>query len=143
MLGYNYHGRPITKTCKSKTVKDFIWISPEMVPYFRSVETIDDLFPDHSVLFAKFSSWGTQEKIPLWRKPKPIDWDKVQMPIHEHSPSSYRNESRLEAVTTDEAILQIAKEFEDRVNQAQIKKNRPQPFVTATRPFVHSKTNRS
>ena len=121
-LGYHLKGRLISNTCKSKTVKDFIWISPEMVPYFQQVETQDDLFADHSVLFAKFSQWGPQEKIPLWRKPKPIDWGKVTLPLPELSLEEHAVSSIGQGVNNEEVIQQIAKEFEERTSRAQTNK---------------------
>lgn len=131
-LGSHKFGRPIANTCKSKTVKDFIWISPEMVPFFQSVDTLDDLFPDHSILFAKFSSWGPQSKIPLWRKPKAIDWDKVQLPLPigdnnlkpvEQSSHSHNMQTDTQPINTEDIMINIANHFESRVNQAQQKKS--------------------
>ena len=153
ILGNQFHGRPISNTCKSKTIKDFIWISPEMIPHFHSVNTMDDIFPDHSVLYAKFLPWGSREKIPLWRKPKAIDWEKVQLPLPEgqiQQPKHAEPSNRLSSLSEDnpadvetplssfgtsrcsrkpfeksphnhtsKIIIQIANQFEERVNQAQ------------------------
>ena len=43
-LGQEFSNRQPVPTCKSKTIKDFIWISPELAEYFESVATLDDLF---------------------------------------------------------------------------------------------------
>ena len=41
--------RPIQPTCKSVSVKDFVWISPELIPYIEDIEVINHIYPDHAV----------------------------------------------------------------------------------------------
>ena len=40
--------RPIEFTSKSLAVRDYVWISPELIPYLESVHTDDSWFADHS-----------------------------------------------------------------------------------------------
>ena len=43
-------GLPIQSTCKSKTRKDFLYLSPELQELLVDISVIDDIFPDHAVL---------------------------------------------------------------------------------------------
>ena len=61
------------KTCKSKTRKDFLWISPELVRHFSGLQVLD-LFADHQVLCATFRSPKLVAERWLWNKPAPVDW---------------------------------------------------------------------
>ena len=113
-LGFELFGREPCNTCKSKTIKDFIWISPELAAYVESVTTLDDLFPDHSVLFAKFKPWSKPEPIPLWRKPKVIDWKNI--------PSALQSTGSKQSLqNVDAEIAEIAATFEERVHQTSLR----------------------
>ena len=70
-------GRPPVFTCKNASVKDFLWISPELIPFLSEVTVNQDLFPDHAVLSAHFKSFGTFQPIAVWRRPAPLPWDQV------------------------------------------------------------------
>ena len=109
--------RPISFTCKQTSTKDFVWISPELVPYFLKADTCS-LFSDHEVLFATFKPFGPISKVHLWRKPKPIDWnaDSPDIPV---------GHFKMENDNPEEAIKTIAAEFEDRVHQAFKASNMP------------------
>ena len=69
--------KPIEATCKNKTTKDHLYLSPELALFLKDVEVQHDWFPDHSVLIAKFHPLGRPPKLPLWRQPKPIPWETV------------------------------------------------------------------
>ncbi len=105
--------REISKTCKSTTTKDFIWISPELVPYFEKVET-KSMYSDHLTLCAHFKPFGPPSKVYLWRKPKPFDWKKHDLLIPEGvfqiSPTS----------SSDDNMIAIASEFENRIHITKI-----------------------
>jgi len=64
-------------TCKGCTRKDMLWISPELVPFFRCAFVDHDRFADHSVLRAFFALDGALSKRYLWPKPKPVPWNVV------------------------------------------------------------------
>ena len=106
--------RPVQPTCKSVSVKDFVWVSPELLPFLEDIEVVDHIYPDHSVLCAHFRPFFKPEMVYLWRKPKSIDWDSTpEIPdlgfqLDETKPS-------------DESYKQIASVFEDRVHQTRIK----------------------
>ena len=64
-------------TCKGCTVKDFLWISPELIPLLKSVYLDTTLFADHAVLCASFSSLGIPQIPSIWRKPFALPWNDV------------------------------------------------------------------
>lgn len=70
-------GREVSFTCKGASIKDFVWISPELIPYLHAVTVDNDLFADHAVLSAHFRSFGSFQTVPLWRKPAPLPWEEV------------------------------------------------------------------
>ena len=68
-------GRPIQNTSKGQTVRDYLWVSPELIPWIKSVHTDDTWFPDHAILFARFHPFGHPAPVPIWRKPCSIPWE--------------------------------------------------------------------
>ena len=70
-------GRAIAPTSKRQTTIDHLWISAELQALLCQVNTDDTVFPDHSVLTAKFKMPTAHEPVPVWRKPLPIPWDDV------------------------------------------------------------------
>ena len=75
-LWEQHSGSPPTKTCKSKTRKDYLWLSPELARHFLSLD-FHDTFADHLVMSATF---GNRQEVAdrwLWPKPSPIDWTSV------------------------------------------------------------------
>lgn len=69
-------------TCKHSTRKDFVWISPELHPFWMTTSVDTLAFKDHAVLSAHFAPFGKPSKVPIWRQPKQIAWSKIkgQMP---------------------------------------------------------------
>ena len=68
-------GRPVQMTSKGQQVRDYLWISPELIPFLESVHTDETWFADHAILYAQFRPIGKHEPTPIWRKPCPIPWD--------------------------------------------------------------------
>lgn len=64
-------------TCKHTTIKDFLFLSPELASKVLEVNLDWSLFPDHAVLSATLADLGPPEAIPIWRKPASINWDQV------------------------------------------------------------------
>ena len=77
---YEKLGKPIRPTCKSKTVKDHLYISPELAEHLLDVEVMNDWFPDHALLAAKFRTVGKPPMLPIWRQPKTIPWNPSDLP---------------------------------------------------------------
>ena len=65
-------------TSRRKARRDFLFISAELVPFFRKVVVDHDHWIDHATLVADFEG-GVQEltRYP-WPKPKPIPWSQVR-----------------------------------------------------------------
>ena len=63
-------------TCKGTSRKDMLWMSPELVQWFRGVD-FDDCFPDHLVMTAFFS--GPKRCIDrfVWPQPGFVPWNRV------------------------------------------------------------------
>ena len=105
-LSHSKYGTTPEFTCKHTTTKDFLWISPEFVPFFDHCVLDHNLYKDHAALAAIFRPFGPIEKIPLWRKPRSIDW-----PTLGHIPSSH---FKLDFHSDTDLCQQIAEEFESR-----------------------------
>lgn len=116
VLGKEKYARPISKTCHKTTTKDFIWISPELIPFFHKVETCDQ-FPDHLTLFAEFTNLGKPPKSFVWRQPRAIDWSKDIGILPETSTHTNPDDC------TQKQLEAIAKGFEDVVNDKMITKS--------------------
>ena len=71
-------GHPIEPTCKQTTRKDFLWISPELQPYFHSLDIVPHVFPDHSAICAHFLPFGKPSKVHHWHQPLPLPWDQLR-----------------------------------------------------------------
>ena len=83
-------GSSILNTCKGKSVKDFVWISRELIPFLTHVTVDSTWFADHSLVYGTFSPIAHEAAIPIWRKPKPVEWPQYQEDdlIHHHSTST-------------------------------------------------------
>eukprot|EP00438_Fugacium_kawagutii_P010337 Skav212590 [mRNA] locus=scaffold125:530151:534734:+ [translate_table: standard] len=111
ILEKEQHGTDIRMTCKGKTRKDYVWISPELAKHFQSVVFHTDIFKDHAVLGAKFRPFGKPEPIPIWRQPKSLDWEHLQkLPEGNFQLSSLPSHV--------DPCLAIANEFEQRLVQS-------------------------
>ena len=75
--------RPIMCTCKRTTVKDFLYLSPEVIPHVEDIQLDWSSFADHAVILVHLSDIDAPPKVAMWRKPKPIQWVKPQQPSGE------------------------------------------------------------
>ena len=67
-------GLPIQSTCKSKTRKDFLYLSPELQELLVDISVIDDIFPDHAVLVGKFRPISQAQPTWVWPTPHAFPW---------------------------------------------------------------------
>lgn len=67
-------GREPCNTCKGKSIKDYVWISRELIPHLVDVTVDATWFADHSLVYGTFSPLSHDFKIPIWRRPKPVEW---------------------------------------------------------------------
>ena len=65
-------GKAIEVTCKQKTAKDHLYVSPQLAMYLKDVEVQHDWFADHSILIARFHPLGNPPLLPLWKHPQPL-----------------------------------------------------------------------
>eukprot|EP00435_Cladocopium_sp_Y103_P038590 s1356_g10.t1 len=73
-------GHVIAPTCHGKTKKDQMWLSPELIPYLKGVTVDSTYFPDHAIVVGEFHEFGRTPPVPIWRKPMPLPWEKVDLP---------------------------------------------------------------
>ena len=112
--------RPCHSTCKRTTIKDFMYISPEVVPYVHDVWVQWEVFPDHGVLILELADFAKPRPIPVWPKAKPIHWPDQCIPwICEVQPHSDMD-------VWYEALMQDLEKYADHVMQ-----NQSKPLLTA------------
>ena len=70
-------GTPPQATCKATTRKDFLWLSPELVRSFHSLQVDVECFADHAVLVARFRTSKVADVQYVWPCPSAIPWTKV------------------------------------------------------------------
>ena len=68
---------PVAPTCKEKTRKDFCFVSRELQALLKSVQVVQDIFPDHAVLQGTFHSVGYVSPRTIWTSARPFPW-----PLH-------------------------------------------------------------
>ena len=108
-LSAEKYGTPIQVTCKGKTTKDFLWLSPELCQYFDRCILDPHVFKDHSALCATFRPFGPLDQVPVWRIPKPLPWEDIgPLPNHNFT---------LPSPSTEDPCVAISQEFERRVTQ--------------------------
>ena len=108
--------RPIEFTSKGAAVRDYVWISPELIPYLESVHTDDTWFADHSLLYAKFRPFDSPTPLPIWKKPAPLPWEncgtlrdtQVDPAIQVHAPDQSSSSCLKAIMQTAEESLDAA-----------------------------------
>ena len=83
-------GIPIQTTCKGRTRKDFLYISPELQDLLMHVDVVHDVWPDHSILVGRFRSLLHLPPMWVWPAPDAIPWPQecgahVQWPTVVHN----------------------------------------------------------
>lgn len=67
-------GCPIQNTCKGRTRRDFLYISPEMQDLLLGVDVCHDTWPDHSMVVGSFRGPRNVPPIWVWPTPEPFPW---------------------------------------------------------------------
>ena len=112
-------GEPVKATCKQTTTKDFLFLSPELAQFFRSVQVIDHVFSDHAAVCAHFEMFGTEQHMYQWRVPKPLPWDECQVPLHSAN-------FQVDSIDNPEKASQsIAETLEQRVHEHLLAQDKP------------------
>lgn len=65
-------------TCKMKTRRDFLFISPELIPLFRGATVEYSHWIDHASLIAHFQGDASDLVRTPWPIPRPIPWEQLQ-----------------------------------------------------------------
>ena len=76
---------PIRPTCKGVTVRDFVWVSPELLGMLKDVHVLPGLFPDHSAVYGSFVCPSRPSLIHYWHFPHVIPWQEVDVPSWQQS----------------------------------------------------------
>lgn len=112
-------GDEIVATCKQSTTKDYLWMSPELVQFFRRAEVVNHVYPDHGALLAHFWFFGHDTFVHLWRQPKPIPWEECKGKIAEGQSSFH------DLTSPEEKCIAIAQTFEERVHANLVLQDKP------------------
>lgn len=67
-------GMPIQKTCKNRTRKDFLFLSPELQSLLHTVAVSHDVWPDHAVIQGSFHSPCQLPPQWRWHMPAAFPW---------------------------------------------------------------------
>ena len=68
--------REIAMTCKGRTVRDFVWLSPEFKPFVQGAR-VWELFADHAAVAAKIEIPINETVQKVWPMAAYIPWQKV------------------------------------------------------------------
>ena len=61
--------RPIQQcTCKKTTIKDYVYVSPEILPYVQDVQLDWSTFPDHAAIMVFLRDLDSPPILPMWKK---------------------------------------------------------------------------
>eukprot|EP00438_Fugacium_kawagutii_P005452 Skav215021 [mRNA] locus=scaffold966:377373:386589:+ [translate_table: standard] len=73
------HGKPVEPTCKSSTVRDFVWCSPELLSFWENTSLFHGMYPDHAAIFGHFRIPFRRVDTWYWPLPKPMPWTDVDL----------------------------------------------------------------
>lgn len=78
-------GKPIEPTCKQRTVRDFVWRSPELLSFWEDTSLFPSMYPDHATIFGQFRIPFRRVDTWHWPLPKPLPWTDIEIKKwHEH-----------------------------------------------------------
>ena len=78
LLQHSLTGREPQPTCKGATIRDYVWVSPELAALYQGLEQWDFVFPDHSILFARFACHNPLRTALKWHIPGSLPWDQIR-----------------------------------------------------------------
>ena len=110
--------RPAQATCKRTTVRDYVYLSPEVIPYVIDVQLDWSYFTDHAVIQVHLSDLAKPPKVPMWRKPAPLPWPKLeqQPEWNQHAQPSHDMDQWYKSVW--ENMEEYAKDFHQKAGQS-------------------------
>ena len=99
-------------TCKGATTSDFVFISPEMIPFFRRTNAWP-WFADHIILGAEFHFPVQPEPQQGWPQPERIPWHEVQWDAWQ---AQHQEVLPVEKMNVNEAYSLICQTYEHSFN---------------------------
>ena len=105
-------------SCKRTTVKDFLYLSPEIQPFVKDVKVDWSFFPDHGVLYVELDELGPPPKIPVWRKPASIDYNDLTLEDLQQG----KNVELDWIHQPDDSYRKVFQQFERRIDDAKVRK---------------------
>eukprot|EP00438_Fugacium_kawagutii_P007514 Skav231095 [mRNA] locus=scaffold2525:109735:114528:- [translate_table: standard] len=103
-------GYPVQATCKHATVKDHLYMSPEVLPYVKDVIVDWSYCPDHAVIQVILHDLAEPQALPYWKKVTPMQWPAHPPELTYESPSKHGNNT--------EQYRQIMEAFEQSIESA-------------------------
>ena len=79
-IAWRRWGIPPLPTCKHKTRKDFLFVSPEMQELLVECQVLTDIWPDHAILQGIFKGVSCTVPQQIWPQPQPLQWPTVWHP---------------------------------------------------------------
>ena len=74
-LQFKTNGLLPQATCRGRTRRDFLFVSPELAVRFIQSRVDDTLWPDHAAVFGEFSAQHGCNIRYTWPIPQPLDWN--------------------------------------------------------------------
>ena len=78
-LAHAWWAQPIVPTCKGRTWRDFIWMSPEAQSILESVR-VDDVHQEHSTVQVALGINADSVPRQVWPLPQAVPWSQVLKP---------------------------------------------------------------
>eukprot|EP00435_Cladocopium_sp_Y103_P048140 s519_g14.t1 len=104
-------------TCRYRTRKDYIMLSPALQQLMLRSHNEYDRFPDHSSLMAILQLPSQPSPIARWRSPKPINYNQVAVQVIHQTPCEVPD---VDLDHPTKAVQQLCSQFESHVNDVQI-----------------------
>lgn len=77
-LAHDLFQQEVTMTCKGKTQRDQVWLSPEAAHLLRSVKVFDT-FVDHSAVAVQLAIPTSQRLLHTWPRPSRLPWGEMDL----------------------------------------------------------------
>ena len=74
-LQFKLNGKLPQATCRGRTRRDFLFVSPELAVRFLECRVDDTLWPDHAAVFGVFTAQNGCNIRYTWPIPQPLDWN--------------------------------------------------------------------
>ena len=134
-LALEWWGTPVQPTCKMRTRKDFLYISPELQHLLCGVQVLHDVWPDHSIVVGQFRSPAQLPVQSTWPVPSAFPWpknfgDQVTWSVEDDPTTAYQLLwQQIEASAAHECPFPIHARAFGRAQRLACKKSRPAQFA--------------